>query len=677
MRTAARVICLLTAAALALPLGASARPAGAAAANETVRQAFEAAYAQAPEALPDAAAHDSASLKHYPLYPYLVAARLESALGAAPQALAPIDRRAAGFIAAHRNEPVSREVRKAWLQSLAQRSLWAPFLTTYRSSPSAKGPALQCDSFAARISLDETAGLAREVETAWLTPHSRPQCAQAFAWLASTGALTTALIDERARLALADSDPAFARQIIAKLPRSRAAPLLQWAALLERPKRGIDALIASPGKSVEPAALLAGWTRLARADSAAAKARYARLITARSLRPAQASPYALSLALSLAWDHDPDALGYFRRVQRHDLDDAALAWRARAALWSKHWSQVLHSISAMSPGKRQSARWRYWQARADKALQHPGKARQLYESLLTDDDYYAGLAAARLGRRVTPHPQPLPADPSALAALGEIPALVRARELFYCGMEARADTEWRFGYGSLSKHERLQAIRLAAGWGWYVEAVATATAQHVFNDYALLYPRPFDAEVSAAVERAGLRPAIVYGVIRQESLYRVDALSGAGARGLMQLLPGTARRTARRWKLPLPSAADLYEPAVNISLGAARLRMLLDRFGGQVPVALAGYNAGVNAATRWLPSGALDSDVWIENIPYHETREYVQRVLWQRLLYAWLASDRLPQSSASWLAPVNGALGRDAADFPRAHDRRAAGAPRT
>lgn len=635
---------------LALPLSARAQDADTAAAYASARQAFQQAYAHAADNLPEAAAHDSAILKSYPLYPYLQAARIEQALLGRPASLAPVDKQAADFIAAHADMPVSHDLRRAWLESLAQRSQWSQFLQAYRDA--AADDALRCDGLVARVELGETDGLARDIAKQWLIPHSLPECARAFDWLRQNGVLTTALIEQRARLALESSDPAFARQIIEQLPRDRADPLLEWASLLERPRRGIDALIASPGKPVEPPALLAGWTRLARQDPSAAEERYAGLLAARRLSPEAASPYALALALSLAWNRDPAALDYFRRVSAHDLDDSALEWRARAALWSSDWRLALSSIAALSQTERQSARWRYWTARATQALHDPRQARQIYESLLPDDDYYSALAAARLGRPVIPHPEALPVEPAVLSAIGSQPALVRARELFLCGMQRQAQAEWRFGYGSLAADERLQAIRLAASWGWYDQAVATATAQRVFNDYALLYPRPFDAEVDAAARLAQLAPDMVYGVIRQESLYRIDAESPAGALGLMQLMPDTARRTARYWKLSRPSPADLLEPSVNISLGAARLRMLLDRFDEQIPVALASYNAGLKAVMHWLPPQPLDADIWIENIPYNETREYVERTLWHSLLFRWLRGAREAPRADAWLSEV-------------------------
>jgi len=140
-------------------------------------------------------------------------------------------------------------------------------------------------------------------------------------------------------------------------------------------------------------------------------------------------------------------------------------------------------------------------------------------------------------------------------------------------------------------------------------------------------------------------------VMRQESLYRIDAVSSAGARGLLQMMPDTARRTARAFKQPKPSDDALFDPNVAIVLGAAHLREVLDRFGGQTIAALAAYNAGPNAAARWIPPQPVEADVWIENIPYNETRTYVQRIVWHNLVFNWLKSGE-PQKAEGWLVAV-------------------------
>lgn len=615
---------------------------------ERVREQFVRAYAKAHagSAAPEA---DSEALRAYPLYPYLQAARIRAALKDAGPDLTAADQRAQTFITYYEREPVGRDLRRTWLESLAERKLWQTYLEHYQADLA--DPAAQCHSFTARIALNRTEGLADDIRARWLTPKSLPQCERAFAWLREQQQLSPELIESRVRLALKENNARFAREIASQLPSERAPPLLLWAALLEQPQRNIDALIANPGRSVLPEALLAGWTRLARANRDAAISRYSSLVRARKMSEADASPFALALAMPLSWDRRKEALEYFARVKPADLDDNALEWQTRAALWARDWALVARSIAAMSDDARKTARWRYWAARAAERNGETQLARQLYESVLLDDNFYSMMAAARLDQPLSPNLEKLVVDDVQLAQIEQLPELVRARELLLSALRPLALTEWSYGLERLSEEARFQAIHLAARWGWYEQAIATATKQRVFNDYELLYPRPYDREVSAAAKLTNLPRELIYGVLRQESLYRHDAVSSAGAHGLLQLLPETARRTAQSWKLTRPDREDLFVPATNVKLGAAYLRSLMDRFNGQTMVALAGYNAGPGAAARWLPSEAIDADIWVENIPYNETRTYVQRILWHTVVFNWL-QNREPQQTKQWLARI-------------------------
>ncbi|HEY5808091.1 MAG TPA: transglycosylase SLT domain-containing protein [Povalibacter sp.] len=615
---------------------------------ETTRTSFVAAYARATSPAAQADEADSEDLRTYPLYPYLQSARIRRALDNAGP-MESVDQRAATFLSYYDREPVSRELRRVWLESLAERRQWDLFLQHYRDASASD--ALRCQSFTGRIALDRTENLGNDIAAQWLTPLSLPECEEAFTWLRSQGRLTPTLIEQRARLALDKGNTSFARQMIAQLPPPQAAPLLQWAAILDNPQRGIDALIGSPGTPVEPEAMFAGWKLLARKDRPGAVARYDSLVRARKLDDKQASLYALALATPLAWDRDPAALTYFAKVQPADFDDTTLEWQARAALWDGNWTLVSRSIAVMSETTRQLPRWRYWAGRAAEQAHDEALAKQIYRSVMADDNYYSAMAAARLDEPVAPHPEKVARDRSALRDIAELPSFVRSRELLRANLRREATAEWLFGYESLGEAARPQTIHLAVDWEWFDQAIATATQLRIFNDYALLYPQPFNREVRAAARLTDVDQQLIYGVLRQESLYRASAVSSAGAYGLLQLLPATARSTAQRWKRPRPSTTDLFNPAVNVTLGAGQLRILLDRFGGQTAVALAGYNAGPAAAARWLPEEAVDPDVWIENIPYNETRSYVQRVLWHSLVFSWLRTGDAQHTDA-WLARI-------------------------
>jgi soluble lytic murein transglycosylase len=334
-----------------------------------------------------------------------------------------------------------------------------------------------------------------------------------------------------------------------------------------------------------------------------------------------------------------------------DFDERAHEWHVRAALWAGDWQRAIQAIEAMPEALRNQNRWRYWSGRAHERLDRSDAARASYAAVLPTDNWYAALAAARLGQRYTPTQQPLPRDAAEFDRVATSPEMIRTRELILGDLGSEANAEWRAALEAMTPAQQTQAVRLASSWGWHMQAIAAAAKLGLFNDYELLYPRPFDAEVKRAAERTGLPPALIYAIIRQESLFRADAASSADALGLMQLLPSTAQATARSAGLPPPTRSSLLQPSVNVPLGSAFLASLLDRFDDQWPLAIASYNAGPGAAQRWLAAGPVETDVWVENIPFNETRAYVQRVHWHSLVFDWLAEGK-PRDTSAWLGTV-------------------------
>jgi soluble lytic murein transglycosylase len=633
------LICAL----LATPLAA--QPDAAADPQAAVRTRFVAAYEAAALGTDTA---DDAALEGYVLYPYVQAARIERELDLAAGAWGAFDEAAADFVSAHGAEPVGRALRRAWLSSLARRAQWRAYLDRYDTAIAPA--ALECEYFNARIALGEVDDLAPAIAARWRTPYQLPrECEPAFQWLRAEGVLTDALVAERATLLLDHGQTAFARVIARRLPSQAGDALLERADFIEQPARMLDALLADPARAASDEAVLDAWSRLARNDPDAALMRFAPLATPAAAE--RASDLSLALALGLAWDRRPQALEYFARVPRGRLDGPALEWLARAALWAGAWTTAAEAIAWMPPELQASSAWRYWAARAAFELGDRDTARALYTSVLGDDNYYSAMAAARLGDRVVPRTEPLPVALALVDAIATGDAFVRARELQLAGLRDLATLEWHHGYETLGDELKLQAIHLAASFEMHDVAVATATSHGVFNDYELLYPRPYGSEMTAAVELTSIESPLLYALLRQESLFRPDVASPAGALGIAQLDPDTARRTARRWQLPVPSRVALFDPAISIPLGAARLAELLEQFDEQLPVALAAYNAGENTAERWLPDEAIDSDIWIENIPYNETRAYVRRVLWHSLVFEWLDTNR-PQSTRDWLGEI-------------------------
>jgi soluble lytic murein transglycosylase len=642
-----------------LPAGrtAPARPAlaaGAAASpptdRATVRHVFidamlrvQAASAQAPA--------DSRALQHYVLYDYLVAARLRLALQSAPGAA--LDARIDAFLQAHMGEPVSHDLRREWLASLADRQRWDWFLPRAAQNH-LSDPLLICDRLSGRLATGDTATLAADALLRWQRPIEQPpECAGVFAWLRQQNLLSPALTAARMRAALAAGDVPLAREFAADVSSDQLPPLLQWQYLLQSPRPTLAQLAAHPDAPVDSQALQGGFARLSLRDSAAAAMLLPSLLARADMTAAVSQSLQRDAALGLAYDHSPAAVPAFLALSTSAAaqspqanDTRLLEWRVRAALWAGDYAQALSWIEHMPEALAAQPRWRYWRARTTEATQGAEAAAPLYAGIAGLRDYYGYLAADRLHRPYDLNAHATPDDPDLQRMLGGEPGLVRAHELLACGMYDDAVAEWAAALADAAPAVRVQAAHLAARWGWYAQSIASLAQAGEWDDVRLRYPSPYADLIATASATLRLPADWILAVMRQESLFRPDAISRADARGLMQLELPTAEGVAQRWHLPPPDAASLFTPQVAVALGAAHLRELLDRYDGRIAMALAAYNAGSEPLARWLPDRAMDADVWIENIPYDETRSYVEAILEHIVAYGWTRGGAPPQLAA-------------------------------
>jgi soluble lytic murein transglycosylase len=597
---------------------------------------------------------DSAALKRFPIYDYLVAARLRRDLTRAPDE--DIDNAIDAFLRAHAGQPVSHALRHQWLMSLADRRRWDWFLPR---SGDVTDPQLICDRLAGRLEGSLAAGdaerLAAEALARWSMPQRQPQeCAPVFAWLKTQGLLTPALEETRARAALMAESVPLAREFIADVPAERAAPLMQWLQLLESPKSRLELLAVTPALPVEPDALLAGFTRLTYTDSAAALGLLPPLLARPDTAPALQGRLRRAAALGAAYARQPGAVAAFSQLPQDSIDGPVQEWRVRAALWAGDYDKALQWTLQMPSGTAAQPRWRYWHARAVAATAGAEAAAPLFGEIAGTRDYYGYLAADRLHQSYNLNIRLSADDAAAQAALAAEPGLIRAHALFDCDMEDDAGAEWSAVLATAKPALKVQAAHLASRWGWYSQSITTLAQADEWDDVPLRYPRPYAAAVADANKLTRVPNDWILAVIRQESLFRKDAVSRADARGLMQLQPPTAAAVAKRWHLPVPNRDSLFDPAVAVPLGAAYMRELLDRYGNQLDLGLAAYNAGPVSVARWLPSESVDADIWIENIPYGETRNYVQHVLEHIVAFAVVREAEPPRLS-SLLPPISAA----------------------
>jgi soluble lytic murein transglycosylase len=589
---------------------------------------------------------DSPALKSFVIYDYLVAARLRRDLQLKPSE--DLDSQVDAFLQAHNAQPVAHNLRNDFLTSLAVRHRWDWFLPR---STDVTSPSLICDRLQARLATGDTQTLGADALARWVIPQKQPaECDPVFTWLRTQQLITPALAENRTRAALSADNPRLAREFVVDVPVDRAQPLLQWAQLLDSSKSALTVLATGPDLPVEPAALLAGFDHLARADSSAALAVLPKLLARPDMTPDMQVKMQRVAAMGAAYGRDSASLAAFDVLPDSAIDNDVREWRVRAALWAGDYSKALNWIDDMPPSLSSLPRWRYWRARMVEVTAGATSAVPLFEDIAGLRDFYGYLAADRLHRPYSLNARPSHDDEAAQSTLAAQPALVRAHALFDCGQDDDAALEWAVAFSGADTPTKLQAAHLAARWGWYAQSIITLAQIGEFDDVRLRYPRPYGAAIADATKLTQLPSDWILAVMRQESLFRDDAVSRAGARGLMQMTPPTAAAVAKRWHLPLPPRDGTFDPPMDVERGAAHLRDLMDKYG-QLGLVLAAYNAGSIPVARWLPTHPMDADIWIENIPYGETRNYVQRIVEHIVAFAWVRNAE-PQRLAVLLPPI-------------------------
>ncbi|MBA4326962.1 MAG: lytic transglycosylase [Polaromonas sp.] len=365
-----------------------------------------------------------------------------------------------------------------------------------------------------------------------------------------------------------------------------------------------------------------------------------------------------------------DAVGYFARVSRNtDLSDDMLGWKVRAALraGTPRWPLVLAGINAMSEGARKEPVWTYWKARAllsnapppaAGAMPSPQRAEALalLQSIASVRGFYEQLALEELGQKIT-----LPARPPALTAEEKEaarlnPGLNRGAYAIAIGLRSEGVREWNYSTnlhtrGGMNERELLAAAQFACDRSIWDRCINTSERTASAFDAEQRFPTPFREAVTQRSQGIGLDPAYVYGLIRQESRFIMDARSHVGASGLMQVMPATARETARYIGLAGFTADQINDRDTNIVIGTAYLKRALDDFGGSMPLAAAAYNAGPGRPRSWRNGPVIEAAIWAENVPFSETRDYVKKVLSNTTNYAALLSGQ-PQSLKARLGTV-------------------------
>jgi len=481
----------------------------------------------------------------------------------------------------------------------------------------------------------------------WLVGKSQvSECDPVFDYLSEKNLLGPVQYRKRYNLAIDAREFQLARWLAKKVDQQHIDDAALWSQAQSDP----EDFLSSRKRRVNGAALRAqlayATERLTYRDPGRALSLWQQVSQRHNFSEEQKLLTARHIALWTARDNLAGAYDLLLKLPPAAVDEEVLRWRARTSLRATHWTNLLADISMMSPAERDTEEWQYWRAVALKRAGQVLAAKEAFQVLSEERSYYGFLAADELGHNYELKHAVLPADEFVISAIASRPEIIRARELFLVGQDGRGRSEWDAVVHYLSPQEQLQAAILADRWGWHSRAISTSASLGEFDDLSMRFPLPYQNLFEQSSSKASISPTWAYGVARSESLFMRDIRSKAGAIGLMQLMPATGNAVARQIRLPFSGLATLTNPASNIRLGTTYLGQMAERYSGNRVLATAAYNAGPHRVDRWLPdSGTIDARVWIENIPFNETRKYVKRVLSAQTIFHWRMTGNISRLS--------------------------------
>jgi soluble lytic murein transglycosylase len=600
--------------------------------------------------------------------------------------LAPEDKRIQEFLGRYPGTFLAERLREDWLRGVARRGDWALLASAY---PALEAPRsdVACWALNARQVQGDKAVAADLLATQWQQWRDLPEgCAVVARSLARNNEIPAAAIWTRARALVGLNEVTAARKTLALLPAKQAPSLPQLELAFSAPQRMLDRGLFNGRSAIERELAAFAVARVASTDPQRA-ARYLDIQPVR-LDAAQRGWGFSQAALVAARRLQPEALVWFARAQAGELTDEHCAWWARTALRAQAWPDVRVAIERMTATAQKEARWQYWLGRALAQSSTPGdakKAEALWASAAKEHGFYGQLALESMGtlpleaaapaktlRRRFAAAKPAASAASApliasaasapvvpltpptrteMDAIARDPAIQRAVTLQRAGLSADASTEWGWAVRRFNDRQLAAASRYAHQLNIWNRGIDSSEHTVSAHDISTRYPRPFQAIVRPAAKQFGVDEALVYSVMHQESRFSPSVSSGVGARGLMQVMPATGSWLAGQLGWSNFSVDWLDEPQRNVTLGARYLKQLKGDLAGSTVQAVAGYNAGPGRAVSWRGTRPMEGAVYVESIPFDETRDYVKRVMTAALHYDHLLG-HAPQRLAARLGVV-------------------------
>lgn len=546
---------------------------------------------------------------------------------------------------------VEDRLRNDWLLELGRRRAWADFqrdMPRFRMNDDRE---VTCYALWAEYELARPqADLAARATVAWLTQREPDEgCRLMGKSLVAAKVLGPEIAWRKLQLAIETNRPRVARQTAEIL-----GPTVEKAVaeLTDNPVRVLEGKKPLPANLMGPLAALAVARRAQESPEDAAARMESKW--SRSL-PSEWQAWAWAqIGRQAGLKGQPDAMLHYRAAwQAADRAEAAgrsvfwsdetLAWGVRSSLRSSDalsWRLILRAVEAMSPQEQRDPGWQFWRARAlvhtarggEEGHAQREESRQILQRIASPLHFYGKLALEELSQPIALPPKPARPSEFERAAATSHPGLSRALRLLALGLRSEGVREWNFSLRGMGDRELLAAAQRACDREVWDRCINTSDRTRQEVDLDQRFPTPFRSDVLAKTREIGVDPAYVYGLIRQESRFITDARSHVGASGLMQVMPATAKWTAKRIGLPFKPEM-ITDRDANLRIGTAYLKIVLDDFGGSQAMAAAAYNAGPSRPRRWREGPSVEAAAWAESIPFNETRDYVKKVLSNAVLY--------------------------------------------
>jgi soluble lytic murein transglycosylase len=563
----------------------------------------------------------AAQLEEYPLYPYLQYRWLKNHLDR--------ERQIKHFLDEHETSRYAGALKRRWLGYLARKGQWETFLEYYTPG---SGTALTCRYHYAQYKTGDKAAALEGARKLWTAGRSQPKiCDPLFAELKKSGLFNQELFWQRFEAAMNNNKTSLAKYVKSLMTPGDQQTAELWLQLHRDPAQYIPRLLAAPETPWSPQMFAHGIHRLAGRDVYEAIELWDNNKQRFDIETSLADKIEKRLGLKLAYKNESDA--YERLGRLNDSDYNAQAWRIRVALFEQNWRGVITAIEELGAENRKLEKWQYWLARAYQETGKPIQADELLSELSTKRDFYGYMAADRLNREYQLRHDPLDVTQQEIDAIKYSKEFLAAHEFMMLGRENDAKQQWWHALRQLDKEDYPAAAKLAQQWQWDEVAIFTIAKVKHWDDVELRFPLSYSDKIHENAALQNLNPVILYGLIRRESAFNKDARSPSGARGLMQIMPRTGMQIAKDLNERWSGKNSLYDPVKNLRYGSYYYQKLLNQFNGNYAIAAAAYNAGPNRVKKWLPDESVAADIWIETIPFNETREYVTNVLVYALIY--------------------------------------------